>query len=79
MEQGFRQVSVEPVVASEECEYALKDEDLPQLMQQYDELAEAWYEAYKQGKPFNFFHFNVSLSKGPCLPRRCLLYTSRCV
>lgn len=70
VEQGFTQVSVEPVVAPDEYDYALKEEDLPQLMQQYDELAEAWYDAKKQGDPFNFFHFNVSLDKGPCLPRR---------
>jgi len=69
-EQGFKQVSVEPVVAAPEYDYALQDADLPVLLQQYEELAEAWYEAQQKGEPFNFFHFNVSLDKGPCLPRR---------
>jgi len=70
VDRGFSQVSVEPVVAAPEYDYALTEEDLPALMAQYEELAEAWYAAQKRGEPFNFFHFNVSLDRGPCLPRR---------
>lgn len=70
VEQGFKQVSVEPVVAPPEYDYALREEDLPILMTQYEELAEAWYRAEEKGEPFNFFHFNISLDKGPCMPRR---------
>lgn len=70
VEQGFKQVSVEPVVAPAEYDYALREEDLPVLMTQYEELAEAWYNAEEKGEPFNFFHFNISLDRGPCLPRR---------
>ena len=35
---GFKQVSVEPVVAPKEAEYALQEEDLPILFKQYEEL-----------------------------------------
>jgi len=70
VEQGFTRVSLEPVVASPEEEYALKEEDLPVLGEQYEKLARAWLEYYRQGKPFEFFHFNVSLDKGPCLIKR---------
>lgn len=68
--QGFDLVSVEPVVAGPESEYALKDEDVPELEAQYEELTRAWLKTYKNGKPFNFFHFNIDLDKGPCLPKR---------
>jgi uncharacterized protein len=70
VEEGFNQVSVEPVVASPEHDYALRDEDLPVLKEQYELLTKAWLAAYRQGQPFNFFHFNISLDKGPCLPKR---------
>ena len=36
---GFKQISVEPVVAPPEAEYALTMEDIPTLVAQYDELA----------------------------------------
>jgi len=70
VQQGFKQVSVEPVVAAPQYDYALTPEDLPILEAQYEELAEAWFEAWSKEDPFNFFHFNISLDKGPCLPRR---------
>lgn len=70
VENGFDQVSVEPVVASPEHDYALRQEDLPVLKEQYELLTKAWLEAWRQGQPFNFFHFNISLDNGPCLPKR---------
>lgn len=70
VEAGFSQVSLEPVVASPENEYALKEEDLPILFAQYDKLAQEWLDAQEKGTPFNYFHYNISLEKGPCLPRR---------
>ena len=38
---GFKQISVEPVVAAPEEDYALRKEDLPELIKQYDILADA--------------------------------------
>jgi uncharacterized protein len=70
VKEGFLQVSLEPVVASPENDYALKEEDLPLLYEQYERLAREWLFASDSGRPFNFFHFNISLDKGPCLPRR---------
>ena len=70
VEQGFSEVSVEPVVAEPHHDYALREEDLPELEKQYEELAEAWLQHRATNQPFNFFHFNVSLDKGPCLPKR---------
>ncbi|MCF0132005.1 MAG: thioether cross-link-forming SCIFF peptide maturase, partial [Pseudobutyrivibrio sp.] len=37
-DEGFKQISVEPVVAQETDDYALKAEDLPQLFEEYDAL-----------------------------------------
>lgn len=70
VDHGYDRVSLEPVVASPENDYALVEEDLPVLKQQYDRLAQKWLEYYHQGKPFKFFHFNVDLNKGPCLLKR---------
>ena len=36
---GFKQISVEPVVAKETDAYALKKEDLPELFKEYEDLA----------------------------------------
>ena len=36
---GFKQISVEPVVAPEEEEYAIRKEDIPQILEEYDTLA----------------------------------------
>lgn len=65
-EQGFRNVSVEPVVGEENCDYALKPEDLPKIMEEYEKLAEK----LRGREDVNFFHFNVDLAQGPCLIKR---------
>lgn len=67
---GFKILSVEPVVAPPETEYALKEDDLPELFEQYEQLTRVYLERKRQGNPFQFFHFNLDLQKGPCLPKR---------
>ena len=67
---GFEQISVEPVVAQPSDDYALKKEDLPFLKDQYDKLAHEMIIRRKNGKPFNFFHFMIDLSGGPCVYKR---------
>ncbi|WP_066715761.1 thioether cross-link-forming SCIFF peptide maturase [Clostridium sp. Marseille-P299] len=69
-ELGFKQISVEPVVAQPEEEYSLKEEDLPKCMEEYDKLANYIIESRKAGKWFNFFHFMIDLSGGPCVAKR---------
>lgn len=66
---GFDQVSVEPVVADPTADYALTDEELPEILQEYHRLADQYLERQEK-TPFNFFHFNVELKKGPCLYKR---------
>lgn len=67
---GFKQISVEPVVAPEEESYAITSEDLPYIFEQYDQLAKFMIERQKEGRGFNFFHFMIDLSGGPCVAKR---------
>ena len=67
---GFRQISVEPVVAQETDDYAIREEDLPQLFEEYDALAKEIIRRNKEGRGFNFFHFMIDLEGGPCVAKR---------
>ena len=67
---GFEQISVEPVVADESEEYALRKEDIPAICEEYDELAKEIIKREKEGKGFNFFHFMIDLTGGPCVYKR---------
>lgn len=67
---GFDQISMEPVVADPTEEYALREDHLPRVLQEYERLAELYLERQRQGRAFNFFHFNVELKKGPCIYKR---------
>lgn len=67
---GFEQISVEPVVTSEAEEWALDEEHVPRILEEYERLADLYLERRDSGQPFNFFHFNVELKKGPCLYKR---------
>ena len=69
-DQGFDQISVEPVVTDPKCEYALREEDLPEIREEYERLAQIYMDRRANGKWFNFFHFMVDLEGGPCLRKR---------
>ena len=67
---GFKQMSIEPVVGPETDPYAIREEDLPVIMEEYDKLAKIMIEREKEGKGFNFFHFMIDLEGGPCVAKR---------
>ncbi len=67
---GFKQTSVEPVVAPETEDYALTKEHIPVVFAEYEKLAEEYVKRRKEGKPFNFFHFMIDLEQGPCVVKR---------
>lgn len=69
-DQGFKQISVEPVVAPKEADYALKEEDIPELLAEYDKLAADLLKRHKAGEGVNFFHFMIDLKGGPCVYKR---------
>ena len=67
---GFKQISVEPVVAAAEEDYALREEDIPGLLKEYDRLAVELLKRQKEGRGVNFFHFMIDLKGGPCVAKR---------
>jgi len=67
---GFKQISVEPVVAEPKEPYAIREEDLPKLFEEYDKLAVEMIRHHKSGEDFNFFHFMIDLEGGPCVAKR---------
>lgn len=67
---GFEQISMEPVVADPKEDYALREEDIPFLLSQYDVLADYLIKRKEEGKGVNFFHFMIDLSGGPCVYKR---------
>ncbi len=69
-DEGFEQISVEPVVADETQDYALREEDIPVIAAEYDKLALEYIRRKKEGKGFNFFHFMIDLEGGPCVAKR---------
>lgn len=69
-DEGFEQISVEPVVAGPEAPYAIREEDIPTICEGYDRLAKEMLKREKEGKGFNFFHYMIDLSGGPCVYKR---------
>ena len=67
---GFKQISMEPVVGLPEEPYAIREEDLPQIFEEYDRLAREMIRRDREGKGFNFFHFMIDLTGGPCVAKR---------
>ena len=69
-DEGFEQISVEPVVAPSTADYAIQEADIPALCHEYEKLAEAILARRRAGNGFNFFHFMIDLSGGPCVYKR---------
>ena len=69
-DEGFQQISVEPVVAEPEKDYSIRKEDIPKLLEEYDLLAKEILRYKKEGKAFHFFHFMIDLEGGPCAAKR---------
>ena len=67
---GFKQISVEPVVADPSEDYAIQEEDLAGIFKEYEQLAKDIIERRKNGQWFNFFHFMIDLTGGPCVTKR---------
>ncbi|MCI7328768.1 MAG: thioether cross-link-forming SCIFF peptide maturase [Lachnospiraceae bacterium] len=69
-DEGFKQISVEPVVAPADADYAIRKEDLPILFKEYEDLAAEMVKRHNTDKEFNFFHFMIDLEGGPCVYKR---------
>ena len=67
---GFKKMSIEPVVSLPDEPFAIREEDLPQIMEEYDTLAKEYVRRWKEGRGFTFFHFMIDLKQGPCVAKR---------
>lgn len=67
---GFKEISIEPVVTSDDCDYAIREEDIETICKEYDKLALDIIERHKKGKPVTFFHYMLDLNGGPCVYKR---------
>lgn len=68
--EGFKHISVEPVVTDPAMDYAIREEHLDAIYAEYESLAQAYVAAKKAGEDFHFFHFNIDLENGPCLYKK---------
>jgi len=61
---------MEPVVCAAGDPSALTEDDLPVVMEQYEQLAEKMLARRRAGKPFTFYHYMLDLTDGPCIYKR---------
>ena len=67
---GFKELSMEPVVCPPGDPYALTEEDLPKIKEQYEILAKEMIRRKKDGNGFIFYHYMIDLTNGPCIYKR---------
>ena len=70
LDLGFTELSMEPVVASDNDPAALTEEDMSIVMKQYEELADLMLKRQREGRPFTFYHYMLDLKDGPCVYKR---------
>ena len=68
--EGFRELSIEPVVLEDKHPLSLREEDLDEIFANYDKLYEEMARRKKEGDEFKFYHFNIDLQGGPCVYKR---------
>ncbi|OPJ63581.1 thioether cross-link-forming SCIFF peptide maturase [Clostridium oryzae] len=69
-DEGFKEVSVEPVVLQKCDPLSLRDEDIDEIYQSYDKLVDEMASRIGTDKEFKFYHFNIDLNGGPCVYKR---------
>ncbi len=70
LDLGFTELSMEPVVCAPDDPSALTAEDLPIVLEQYEQLAQLMLQRHREGKPFTFYHYMIDLKGGPCVYKR---------
>lgn len=70
LNEGFREISIEPVVLEDGHPLALREEDLPTIFDNYDKLYNEMLRRKKEGDEFTFYHFNIDIQGGPCVYKR---------
>lgn len=69
-DEGFTEISVEPVVLPPENPLSLRECDLPVIFEQYDKIYDEMIKRHKEGRDFKFYHFNIDINGGPCVYKR---------
>jgi uncharacterized protein len=70
--EGFKKISIEPVVTSPENDYALREEHIEKILSEYEKFSKEYIDIKKKDKDFLFFHFMIDLNQGPCLAKRSI-------
>lgn len=66
---GLDSVSLEPAIGPKNG-YSIEEQDLPQVLAEYDRLTDLLLSCHRAGRDVHFFHYNLDLQKGPCLAKR---------
>lgn len=69
-EEGFKEISIEPVVLPDEHPLSIRKQDLPKIMDEYDKVYKFLADRKKNNNKINFYHFNINLNGGPCVYKR---------
>ena len=70
LNEGFREISIEPVVLPDGNPMAIREEDLPEIFANYDKLYDEMLRRKKENDEFTFYHFNIDIQGGPCVYKR---------
>lgn len=68
--EGFDRISIEPVSVSSSSEYAVTELELPKVFREYDILVQKMIGCEREGRGFDFFHFNIDLDGTGCEHRK---------
>lgn len=70
-DQGFKQISIEPVVLPSSSPLAIREEDVERIKKEYEDFTKEYVERRKDEESwFSFFHFNCDFENGPCIQKR---------
>lgn len=61
---------MEPVICNPQEPYALCEEDLLEIYNQYEILSKEMLNPEEKGNGFTFYHYMLDLSEGPCVQKR---------
>ncbi len=70
--QGFEKISIEPVVTDPKMEYAIREEHLEEILEEYENFSKEYINIKKNDDRFLFFHYMIDLEQGPCLAKRAV-------
>lgn len=69
-DNGFKKVSIEPVVTDPSMPYAITEDDMKEILEEYEKFSRDYINIRKEDDEFLFFHFMIDLSQGPCVVKR---------